>query len=69
LLEQPQFGSYNARVEESNAEIRKRATSAQDNSATLKDTIDFERRRELIDEFKREYIYAAMRAEEAQNRM
>lgn len=68
---------------ESNAEIRKRAASkasedleedgesskAKDSSATLKDEINFERYRGLIDEFKRDYIYAAMRAEEAQNRV
>ena len=82
LLDQPQFGSYNSRTEESNAEIRRRAASkiaegpeddseanATDGSATLRLKIDFERHRRLIDEFKRDYIYAAMRAEEAKNRM
>jgi len=83
LLEQPQFGSYNTRVEDSNAEIRRRtaskvtegaeddgeASKAHDDSTTLKHKIDFERHRQLVDEFKRDCIYAAMRAEEGQNRM
>lgn len=45
------------------------ASKAHDNGTTLKDKIDFERHRQRIDEFKRDHIYAAMRAEEARDRM
>lgn len=79
LLEQPQFGSYNSRVAESNAEARRRFaseltegpedTSAKDGSASFKHKIEFEHRRDVIEVFKRDYIYAAMRVEEAKNRM
>ncbi|KAF8315465.1 tRNA pseudouridine synthase [Clavulina sp. PMI_390] len=60
LLEQPRFSSYNMKTEQSNAQIQKQLSEAPE-------PIDFEPHRETIEVFKRDHIYAAMRAEEASN--
>lgn len=94
LLEQPKFGVYNLRVNESNATIRKREPEGNEaeaiqtdkavpqeretkgdpvlsvnDGATIKENIDFEPYRDRIEQFKRDHIYAAMRAEEAEHHM
>lgn len=69
-------------MEESNAAIKQGGTAnaaqgddsearskEKDSGATIKDTIDFEPHRNIIDQFKNVYIYSAMRAEEAQHHM
>lgn len=94
LLEQPQFGVYNSRVDQSNTQVLQLQSNqtdaekgrkdndtdadtnteapdatAKENTATLKDKLDFEPHRALIDTFKKDYIYTSMRQEEAQSRM
>jgi len=64
LLEQPQFGSYNLKVDETNGQIKK---DDPDGENHRRDPIDYEIYREEIDKFKVKYIYERMREEEAEN--
>ncbi|KAF8329492.1 pseudouridine synthase [Cantharellus anzutake] len=76
LLEQPQFGVYNKKVEESNEHVRtstSKTGSEQGHKGNLsrndiiRDVIDLEKHREIIDEFKVRMIYSRMREEDTKS--
>lgn len=64
LLEQPQFGTYNLKVKETNDKIKEGDPDAENHRH---DPIDYEIYRETIDNFKVKHIYERMRQEEAEN--
>jgi tRNA pseudouridine38-40 synthase len=62
LLQEPRFGTYNKHVTEENE-----LAGARGQTDRMRELIEWEPLRERVDEFKREFIYSRIRAEEVKH--